>query len=121
MVSSLRARPDPAVARLAVRVRGADNGVVATPLSDSEIEQALVALPGWARAGDQIVKWYELESFNANIAFVVRIGEAADAADHHPDLDIRYSRLRVALSTHDAGGITRKDVDLAREIEELHA
>lgn len=92
---------------------------MAETLSDSEIEQALVRLSGWAREGDQIAKWYELESFTAAIAFVVRIAEAADAADHHPDLDIRYRRVRVVLSTHDAGGITRKDIELATEIEAL--
>ena len=51
------------------------------------------------------------------IAFVVRIGFFAECADHHPDLDVRWKRVRVALSTHDAGGLTEKDLDLAREIE----
>jgi len=90
---------------------------MAATLSDSEIEQALVRLPGWAREGDEIVKWYELPSFPAAIDFVGRIADLAEAADHHPDLDIRYRRLRVALSTHDAGGLTQKDVDLATQIE----
>ena len=90
---------------------------MAATLSDSEIEQALVRLPGWAREGDEIVKWYELPSFPTAIDFVGRIADLAEAADHHPDLDIRYRRLRVALSTHDAGGLTQKDVDLATQIE----
>jgi len=92
---------------------------VVAKLSDSEIEQALAHLPGWTREGDQLVKWYELESFLATIAFVERIAELAEGVDHHPDLDIRYRRLRVMLSTHDAGGLTQRDVDLARAIEGL--
>ena len=97
----------------------ADNGTMAATLSDSEIEQALVRLPGWTREGDEIVKWYELVSFPVAIELVGRIAEAAEAADHHPDLDIRYRRVRVALSTHDAGGLTQKDVDLATQIEAM--
>jgi 4a-hydroxytetrahydrobiopterin dehydratase len=86
-------------------------------LSDGEIEQACSRQPGWEREGEQIVKWYELASFRDAITFVGSIADAAEAADHHPDLDIRYRRVRVVLSTHDAGGITQKDIDLAKEIE----
>jgi 4a-hydroxytetrahydrobiopterin dehydratase len=88
-------------------------------LSDAEIAAALAGLPGWAREGDMIVKTYERPSFPEAIEFVGRIAERAEAADHHPDLDIRYRRVRVALSTHDAGGLTDKDVTLAAEIEGL--
>jgi 4a-hydroxytetrahydrobiopterin dehydratase len=88
-------------------------------LSDAEIAEALAGLPGWVRDGDTIVKTYELESFPAVISLVREIAERAEAANHHPDLDIRYRRLRVALSTHDDGGITAKDVALATEIEGL--
>ncbi len=56
-------------------------------------------------------------SFRAVIDFVVRIADAAEAADHHPDLDIRYRRLRVALSTHSEGGITERDFALATQID----
>jgi 4a-hydroxytetrahydrobiopterin dehydratase len=104
---------------LAAQVGDADNGTMAATLSDSEIQQALVRLPGWTREGDEIVKWYELASFPLAIEFVGGIAEAAEAADHHPDLDIRYRRVRVALSTHDAGGLTQKDVDLATQIEAM--
>jgi 4a-hydroxytetrahydrobiopterin dehydratase len=103
---------------LARAVPDADNGVMPAPkLSDSEIDQALLHLPEWEREGDAIVKWYELPSFPTAIEFVGRIAEHAEAADHHPDLDIRYRRVRVALSTHDSGGITQKDIDLATQIE----
>jgi 4a-hydroxytetrahydrobiopterin dehydratase len=91
--------------------------MAAPTLSDSEIEQALVRLPAWDRDGDVIVKWFELPSFPTAIAFVGSIAEVAEAANHHPDIDIRYRRVRVALSTHDSGGITQKDIDLATQIE----
>ena len=88
-------------------------------LSDAELTEALGALPGGARDGDVIEKTYELPTFPAAIAFVGRIADRAEAANHHPDLDIRYRKVRVALSTHDEGGITEKDVALATEIEGL--
>ena len=88
-------------------------------LEDEEIATALEALPGWERDGDQIVKQYRFGGFPDAVAFVVRISYAAEAADHHPDLDIRYNKVTVALSTHSEGGITAKDVDLARAIEGL--
>jgi len=86
-------------------------------LSDTEIESALSSLLGWEREGDAIVKSYERASFPDAIAFVVRIGFFAERADHHPDLDIRWRTVRVALSTHSDGGITEKDFALARQIE----
>jgi 4a-hydroxytetrahydrobiopterin dehydratase len=88
-------------------------------LSDAELTEALAGLPEWARHGEVIEKTYELPTFPAAIAFVGRIAECAEAANHHPDLDIRYRKVRVALSTHDEGGITEKDVALATEIEGL--
>jgi 4a-hydroxytetrahydrobiopterin dehydratase len=88
-------------------------------LSDADLSEALAGLPGWARDGDVIEKTYELPTFPGAIAFVGRIADRAEAANHHPDLDIRYRKVRVALSTHDEGGITEKDVALATEIEGL--
>jgi len=86
-------------------------------LSDDEVTIGLSGLPGWERSGDEIVKTYELPTFPDAIAFVTRVGFLAEKADHHPDLDIRWRNVRVALSTHDAGGLTDKDLALAREIE----
>lgn len=91
--------------------------VAMTRLSDAEISTALERLPGWTREGNEIVKTYECASFPSAIAFVVRIGFHAEKANHHPDLDIRWRRVRVALTTHDDGGLTQHDVDLATEIE----
>jgi 4a-hydroxytetrahydrobiopterin dehydratase len=87
------------------------------PLPDDEIEKGLSGLAGWARAGDEIEKTFELPSFPDAVAFVTRVGFLAEAADHHPDLDVRYRKVRVALSTHSEGGITEKDLALAGEIE----
>jgi len=97
------------------------NGAVAdrSLLAEAELATALESLPGWARTGDEITKTFECGSFPAAVSFVVRIGFLAEKADHHPDLDIRWRRVRVALTTHDAGGLTRLDFDLAAQIEQL--
>ncbi|HTR78205.1 MAG TPA: 4a-hydroxytetrahydrobiopterin dehydratase [Gemmatimonadaceae bacterium] len=90
-------------------------------LGDDEIASALSRLPGWAREGSAIIKTFQFKRFADGIAFVDRVAVSADAMDHHPDIDIRYVRIRVALSTHDAGGITAADVKLAGEIERAAA
>ena len=95
--------------------------VAMATLTDAEITTGLATLPGWAREGDEIVKTFDCGTFPAAIAFVVRIGFFAERADHHPDLEVRWKRVRVALTTHDAGGLTAKDLDLAREIEGVGA
>ena len=92
---------------------------MATPLSDIAIQRELSRLPGWSRRGNALTKSYQFPSFLQGVAFVNRVADAAERANHHPDLDIRYTRIVCALSTHDAGGITQKDVALAMEIERL--
>ena len=86
-------------------------------LADDDIRAALAGLPGWELGEGEITREYRLGSFAGAIAFVVRLSYAAEAANHHPDLDIRYSRVRVTLSTHSEGGVTTQDLDLARAIE----
>lgn len=93
-----------------------DNAGVAK-LSDDEISSGLSELPGWGRRDDEIEKEYELASFPDAVAFVTRVGFLAEKANHHPDLDIRWRKVRVGLSTHDEGGITGRDLALAGEIE----
>lgn len=88
-------------------------------LSDHEITTGLAELPGWERSGDEIAKEYRLGDFKEAVAFVVRLSYEAEAANHHPDLDIRWNRVRVALSTHSEGGITGKDLALAATVESL--
>jgi 4a-hydroxytetrahydrobiopterin dehydratase len=87
------------------------------PLSDDDVRKALEGLPDWQRDADHIVRDYELPTFPAVIELVQAVADLAEAANHHPDLDIRYNRLHVALTTHDQGGITQRDIDLAQEIE----
>jgi 4a-hydroxytetrahydrobiopterin dehydratase len=86
-------------------------------LSDLEIQRALAGLPGWSRRGDTLTKTYTFEKFADGIAFVGRTAKIADEMDHHPDIDIRYTKILIALSTHDAGGITQSDLTLAERIE----
>ena len=88
-------------------------------LSDTEIAHELTTLPGWSHVGDAITKTFVFTNFPAAVAFVDDVVPIAEAMDHHPDLDIRYNKVIVTLSTHDAGGITGKDVVQAREMEAL--
>jgi 4a-hydroxytetrahydrobiopterin dehydratase len=86
-------------------------------LSDLEIQRALGRLAGWSRRGDTLVKSYSFGSFADGIAFVTRVAKRADAMNHHPDIDVRYTKITCTLSTHDAGGITESDLKLAEEID----
>ena len=90
-------------------------------LSDIEIQRGLGALPGWSRKGNTLVKSYHFAAFADGIAFVAKVADIAEAMSHHPDIDIRYTKVHFALSTHDAGGITTKDLELAKSIEALAA
>jgi 4a-hydroxytetrahydrobiopterin dehydratase len=90
---------------------------MAERLSDIAIQRELGKLPGWSRRGDVITKTYQFPKFLTGIDFVVAIAKAADAADHHPDIDIRYTKIVCSLSTHSAGGITQQDLDMAAKIE----
>jgi len=92
---------------------------VSALLSDIAIQRALGTLPGWSRRGDTLAKTFTLPSFPAAITLVQRAADAAERANHHPDIDIRYTKVTFALSTHSEGGITQKDIDLAGEIEQL--
>ncbi len=86
-------------------------------LSDIAIQRELGGLPGWSRRGDVLTKTYQFRNFVEAMAFVNRVADAAEAANHHPDIDVRYSKVTLTLSTHDAGGITQNDLDLGKAIE----
>lgn len=91
-----------------------------TPLlSDPEITIALATLPEWTREGAAITRTVKAPSFPAGIEFVRKVAAAAEAADHHPDIDIRWRTLRFTLSTHSAGGITALDTALAHAIDDI--
>lgn len=91
---------------------------MAERLDEAAIDARLAALTGWSREGEVISKEYQRSGFADVIAFVVRVGFLAEAADHHPDIDIRWRNVNLALSTHDAGGLTTLDFDLAGRIDE---
>ena len=86
-------------------------------LDDTQMSENLSGLAGWERAGNEIVKSYKLKDFIASIGFVNKIAILAEKADHHPDILIQYSSVKITLSTHSEGGITEKDFNLAAEIE----
>jgi 4a-hydroxytetrahydrobiopterin dehydratase len=85
-------------------------------LTETEIKERLARVPGWERRGKEIRRTWAFADFRAAMAFVNRVAELAEAANHHPDIDIRYSKVTLALSTHDAGGLTARDFALAESI-----
>ena len=86
-------------------------------LTATEIQDRLAKVPGWSLAGDAIERTFRLPTFAAAIAFVDKVAAIADAADHHPDILVRYDRVTLTISTHSAGGLTERDFALAGEIE----
>jgi len=86
-----------------------------------DARQKLQSLPGWALEGDTIKKQFTFAGFPEAVAFVVRLGFAAEAVDHHPDLLVNYKRVTVAYSTHSEGGLTDKDFGGAQEAARLAA
>jgi 4a-hydroxytetrahydrobiopterin dehydratase len=88
-------------------------------LAEADIRERLAALRGWSleRDGTAISREYRFGAFPAAIAFVNRVASLAEEADHHPDIDIRFDRVRLTLWTHVAGGLTRRDFDLAERID----
>jgi len=89
------------------------------PLSTEEVQGRLIGLPDWQIEAGELAKTYAFKDFLQALAFVNKVGEFAETAGHHPDIDIRYNRVRLSLVTHDAGGLTDKDFDLAHQVETL--
>lgn len=89
-------------------------------LNDTEIQTQLASLPDWQRNDNAISKTYKFKNFVEAIAFVNKLVDPAEAAGHHPDLNVYgYNKVTVNLTTHDAGGITQKDFDLAATFDKL--
>ena len=82
-------------------------------LTEDEIARHLAHLPGWVREGDAISRSYTFSSFVRALEFVNAIGGKAEEARHHPDMDIRYTHVTLALTTHEAGGLTLRDMEMA--------
>jgi 4a-hydroxytetrahydrobiopterin dehydratase len=87
--------------------------------SSARIAEALAGLPGWHHRGNALEKTFDCGNFDGSIAFVNAIAAAANKLDHHPDLTISWNRVTSTLCSHDAGGITERDLTLAHEIEKL--
>ena len=89
-------------------------------LANSEISSQLESLPGWRGKNrrKEIQRTYSWPGFRASLAFVAFVGELAEAAAHHPDIDVRYDKVTLTLSTHSAGGLTTKDFELAHSIDQ---
>lgn len=94
---------------------------MADRLDDRLITERLRALPHWMRVGDEIRREVTAASFLEGIGLVTEVARAAEDADHHPDIDIRYRTVSFALTTHSAGGLTSRDFDLAEVIDALAA
>lgn len=88
-------------------------------LSDAEIQKRANQLEGWLVQGEKLQTTRQFKDFVEAISFVNRIVEPAEAAGHHPDLEISYNKVTVTLTTHDVGGLTSKDFDLALTISKL--
>jgi 4a-hydroxytetrahydrobiopterin dehydratase len=88
-------------------------------LSSHEIQEGLVTIPDWQLESGELVRTFLFKDFRASLAFVNKVGDLAEVAGHHPDIDIRYNKVRLALVTHDAGGITAKDFDLAAAADQI--
>ena len=85
-------------------------------LSELELHDLLVALPEWAHADGMLVRYWNFKDFIEAMVFVNRVAALAEEAQHHPDIDIRYNRVKLALVSHDAGGITARDAKMARRL-----
>jgi 4a-hydroxytetrahydrobiopterin dehydratase len=90
-------------------------------LSETDIRDRLKQRPEWLLAGNAIQRNFTFKSFLPAIAFVNKIAEAAEQANHHPDITINYNQVGISLSTHSEGGITRKDFQLAEAIDKIYA
>jgi 4a-hydroxytetrahydrobiopterin dehydratase len=88
-------------------------------LSADQIDSFLDKRQAWMREGESISRTFVFSDFSEALGFVVRIGAASEVADHHPDIDIRWNRVKCVLSTHSEGALTRRDLDLAAKFDEI--
>ena len=88
-------------------------------LNQEQIEAALGELADWGVEGDALTRTFRFADFVHSIGFVEHLAEVAEERQHHPDIDIRYNKVTLCLSTHSAGGVTQRDVELAEAIDHL--
>jgi 4a-hydroxytetrahydrobiopterin dehydratase len=88
-------------------------------LTPEMVQQGLRSLPLWKLEGKEIVRHYQFPDFVAAMLFVNQVAEKAENAGHHPDIDIRYNKVRLALISHDKGGLTQRDLKMAQTLDSL--
>ena len=88
-------------------------------LTPDEIAARLPSIPAWSLTGDRLERSWTFRDFAEALAFINRVGAVAEATDHHPDIRNSWNRVTLSLTTHDRGGITSKDIDLAKRIDRL--
>jgi 4a-hydroxytetrahydrobiopterin dehydratase len=88
-------------------------------LASDQIKTALASVPDWKQKGDAITRTYQFKDFPGAIKFVNALAGIAEKANHHPDIDIRWNKVTLVLSTHDSGGLTEKDFNLAKQFDRL--
>jgi len=101
----------------ALALRSSSGSVMADKLNRESVQGWIRSHKGWSRKSNTLIKDFQFPSFRDSIVFVNRVATLADTANHHPDIDVRYDSVRVMLTTHDVGGISDKDLELAQQID----
>jgi 4a-hydroxytetrahydrobiopterin dehydratase len=96
-------------------------GTPVVALTEDEIRRELAGVPAWQREGDRLVREFAFANFDRTMAFVNAVAWVAHAEDHHPDLLVSYARCRVEYSTHDCNGLSQRDFNCARQLDQLYA
>lgn len=92
---------------------------MADTLTIEELGTQLASLAGWSVDGNAITKMFTFDDFKAAVKFFNQVAAVAQQRDHHPDIEVRYDRVKISLSTHSAGGVTKQDIGLAKLIDEV--
>lgn len=90
-------------------------------LKPKDVQLHLKSIPKWSKRGQTLIRTYEFKEFMQGLQFVTRVAKRAEKSQHHPDIDIRYNKVTLKLTTHDEGGITDKDFAMARQSDEAFA
>jgi 4a-hydroxytetrahydrobiopterin dehydratase len=88
-------------------------------LSEQDVQRALRDLPSWTKSGSNIKRQFEFADFKKAMVFVNQVAEAAERANHHPDITINYNKVTMSLTSHDSGGLTQRDLRMAGEISRI--
>ncbi len=88
-------------------------------LNSTQIKSSLASVPDWKKKGQTIARTFQFKDFPAAIKFVNALARPAEKSNHHPDIDIRWNKVTLTLTTHDANGLTEKDFELAKKFDRL--